>query len=174
MAFEQPITDSLRTSSRPVTVLKALAHHEAGHVVADRLGNVVVTRVLISGSAGGRTDVDGLDEDDLNGLDNEALRQKVEPAVVALLAGPFAEEAYTGTYDAERAEVDLNKAAVLGLACLPDGTTWPAYDQVLTERARRIVADHWGTICQLAKELEQAGHMTAKDLDRFFASGRMT
>ena len=144
-----------------------LAHHEAGHVVADFIGGVRVSRVSIDQAWGGVTVVEGLEEPDLEALTGEALTGVLEPAVVGLLAGPLAEEALTGLYDTDRAVADLESAGRLGFASVPDGVSWSDYDDELTGRARRIVADYWPIIVDLAAELVLQGEMNGEDVVRF-------
>ena len=146
-----------------------LAHHEAGHVVADLLGGIEVSRTSVIDPIGGRTDVLGCEEADLEGMEPVARRERLESAVIGLLAGPIAEEAYTGVYDAERAAADLHSAAELGFACLPDGLTWATFEQGLTLRARQLVSHWWSVISELASELADRGEMTEHQLDTFFA-----
>lgn len=147
-----------------------LAHHEAGHVVADLLGGIAVSSTSVIDPIGGRTDVLGCEESDLEGLEPMARRERLECAVVGLLAGPIAEEAYTGVYDAERAAADLHSAAELGFACLPDGLTWATFEQSLTLRARQLVSDRWSVIGELAAELADRGEMTEHQLATFLAA----
>lgn len=146
-----------------------LAHHEAGHVVADIVGGVGVGRVSVVHPVGGKTDVVGYTETDLAGLDADALRERLEPAVVGLLAGPFAEERYTGVYNGERAAADIHAAASLGTSCCPDGVDWATYENGLSGRARQIVNDRWSAISDLAAELADLGEMTGTQLDAFLA-----
>jgi hypothetical protein len=150
-----------------------LAHHEAAHVVADRVGGIAVSRTSVIDPIGGRTDVLGCEEAELECLAPVARRERLESAVIGLLAGPIAEEAYTGVYDTERAAADLHSAAELGFACLPDGLTWATFEQRLTLRARQLISDRWSVICELASELADRGEMTEDQLDTFLA-GRLS
>lgn len=141
-------------------------------MVVDALGGVAVDGVSIVHPVGGKTDVRGYDEADLAGLDPEALRVRLEPAVVGLLAGPFAEERFTGRYDADRAAADLYAAASLGLTCLPEDVAWEDYERGLSRRARDLVHDHWSLISELAAALTALGEMTGAQVDAFL-HGRM-
>ena len=148
--------------------LRVVAHHEAGHVVADHLLGVEVSQVLVDPAHGGRTDVEGWDDVDVDGLSSEQRKQRLEPAMISLLAGPFAEERYAGEFDPQLAAADLHEVAALGFECVDRLDEWPAYEAELSARANAIVTDTWHDIKLLAGELERRRTMDSTDLQAWF------
>lgn len=149
-------------------LLRAVAHHEAGHVVVDVVLGLQIERVVIDSTHGGRTDISGWDRIDLDGLPPDECRQRLEPGMLALLAGPFAEEQYAGEFDPLVAAADLSEVAAAGYGCVERLDQWPSYEGELSERARTLVLENWEDIHQLAGTLEQRGSMDAADLDAWF------
>ena len=156
------------TTPDDVEFLRTIAHHEAGHVLADHLLGVEVSRVLIDPAHGGRTDVDGWDDVDVDGLSSEQRKQRLEPAMISLLAGPFAEERYAGEFDTQMAAADLHEVAALGFERVDRLEEWPAYEAELSARANEMVTDKWHDIELLARELERRRTMDSTDLQAWF------
>ena len=156
------------TTADDAEFLRILAHHEAGHVVADHLLGVEVSKVMIDPALGGRTDVEGWDNIDVDGLSSEQCKQRLEPAMISLLAGPFAEERYAGEFDPELAAADLHEVAALGFECVDSLIEWPAYEAQLGARANEVISDRWRDIELLAQELVQRRTMDSTDLQEWF------
>lgn len=156
------------TTTDDAAVLRTVAHHEAGHVVADYLLGVEVSRVLIDPAHGGRTDVNGWDDVDIDGLSSEQRKQRLEPAMIALLAGPLSEERYAGEFDPHMAAADLHEVAAFGFECVDRLSEWPAYEAELSALAKEIVTDRWTDIRLLAQELERRRTMDSTDLQAWF------
>jgi hypothetical protein len=153
-----------------VDLLARLSHHEAGHVVADRVCGVAVKRVMVDKVQGGRTDISGFGAVDLEGLSPTECRQKLEPAMIGLLAGPYAEERLVGNFDPEMAARDLHSVASMGFDCVASLAEWPAYEAELSGRARHIVDKQWASIEDLANHLAHERRLSADELAAWFGA----
>jgi hypothetical protein len=146
------------------SLLEALAHHEAGHAVVNRIGGVSVDAVDVTDRLT-KTTVVGLE--DLEGARpaGDEYRRRAEPFLVGQLAGGLAERKFTGE-PTDSGSDDRVNAAWLAIEICPGHLGLQEYLDLVGDLAERAVDANWPAIRRVAGKLIEVGHIDGHELDQ--------
>jgi hypothetical protein len=144
-------------------LIAALAHHESGHAVVNRLLGVGVESVEVTDEATKTTTL-GLDDLEANRPESDEYRRRAEPFLIGQLAGGIAERRFTGK-DSDSGSDDRQNAGWLAIEICPTGLSLQDYIDEMARRAEDIVDQNWTAIRRVADRLVQVGHVGGDVLD---------
>lgn len=150
-----------------VTQREIAAHHESGHAVTAYLLGRPIRIVRLEGEGKGGLHCAALREDAVNTLSTQAWRQGCQEEALICLSGPYAEERFSGSFDAEACEVDFQMArrwVDLMDPIAATGSTRGAW-LLFTAMTRELLAENWSAVSRVAKRLIKSGSMTGREVE---------